>query len=191
MNKKYIAIPLSLSLLAVAFWVFSLRNTIDESKNTVPMQSESERKNHYYSQEKPLTYEKEALDKIQTETNGLNFPAYKFTKEEVYTWVQNYPKTKEKLIEVATSEDPYAAEKIEVKPHSSHEIQQEKYGALRVMALQALFDHEDTPELKLKNLEEILKKAKDPVIKKISESMINSHKKGRDYVEDFLEAAGK
>jgi hypothetical protein len=129
-----------------------------------------------------------ALD-LQTDKSASESPSYKYNANEIYEWIQKYPKSKAKLIEVATSEDPYLNYGLEIKPHTAHEVQQEKFGALRVMALQALNDEEDDSKAKYNNLIEVSKNAKDPVIKKIALSMIESLKEGRDYADDFLKAA--
>ena len=114
---------------------------------------------------------------------------FKYTKDEVYNLSQKYPDSRNRLIEIATSADPYALSKIKLELDSSGEIQQEKFGALRVMALRALLDFESDKKKKIKNLNEVIQKSKDPVIKRVALSMLKSLKNDRDYTKDLLKAA--
>ena len=154
--------------------------------------SDSTKDNPNYNQKLPRDSIKR--DNIKTDVfldKTSQTPSYQYNSEQVYEWIQSYPNDKDKLLEVAISEDPYAAQGIEVNPHTSDQINQEKFGAMRVMALQALYDNENNKEDKIKNLNYIIENAKDPVIVSIAESIMKSSESGRDYVEDFLEAAGK
>lgn len=188
MKNKYLVLLSLIIVLVSSLYIFKNRKNPNTNYKKPGILEAKQNNNTFINQ-----------NKNKKKTKNLDFagdtsakiPLYEFNSKQVYEWVQSYPKSKQKLIEVATSEDPYVSQNIRVEPHTTDEIHQEKFGAMRVMALQALFDFEEDPKVRVKNLNQVFKNAKDPVIKRIAKSMIESHKKGRNYVEDFLEAAGK
>jgi len=192
-SKKILFITLcTLFFIGVLLWVFIAQNT-SKKKDSKKISHLHGHKHHHINKESFHDHIKSSQTKTEFRKNQLESLSisveYKFTKDIVYQWIQNYPETRQKLLEVATSEDPYVTSNVQVKPHTTHEIKQQKYGALRVMALRALFDKEPSKSKKEKNLQYIIQNAKDNVIKDIAKSIFKSHQKGRDYTKDFIEAA--
>ncbi len=95
------------------------------------------------------------------------------------------PESRVQLLEIITSEDPLKQK--EIKPHSMDEIQQNKRGAVKVLALKALMQLKDKKMLQ-ENLGQIIATAKDPTIRKIAKAAKDSMDQGRSLFEDFPEA---
>ncbi len=95
------------------------------------------------------------------------------------------PDSRVELLKIITSEDPLKQK--EIKPHTMDEIQQNKRGAVKVLALKALMKLKDKKMLQ-ENLGQIISTAKDPTIRKIAQAAKDSMDQGRSLFEDFPEA---
>jgi hypothetical protein len=88
---------------------------------------------------------------------------------------------------VAVQEDVFKSRHIEVRPHTLNEITQNQMGAVKVMALRALFENEKDPQRLMNDVNAVIQTAKDPTIVEIAKAARESLQKGRPFFKDFLD----
>lgn len=113
---------------------------------------------------------------------------YKAEAAQISEIAKELPASKPKLLKVILSPDKYKVEKIHVPVHSGLEIHQRQLGAVKVLALRELMSYEKSKGQKIKDLEFVIKSAKDETIKNIATAALDSVKKDRPFFKDTLDA---
>jgi hypothetical protein len=125
--------------------------------------------------------EKEILKRIRSFS-------YEDETKRIKTMTNDYPQSREQIIDFVSEKDPYKDAKIEIKPHTIDSIKQNQIGALKVLALKTISLKEKNNFKRVKFYQDLLAQAKDPTIRKILKASINSAKQGRDFLKDFPDA---
>ena len=117
--------------------------------------------------------------------------SFQIEAQKVQDLARDLPATKTKLIEILSQEDHFKQGEKEVRPHSIDELTQNQIGAVKVLALKALMEQDTDDETLKKDLNHIIKNAKDPTIVKIARAAKGSIDQGRSFFDDFVEAVSR
>lgn len=119
--------------------------------------------------------------------------SYQYEREaqKIEILAKKFPDSKQQLIEIITTADPFKKENIKVKIHSMDEITQRQMGAIKVMSLKVLMSKETSKQTLLADLDTIIHTAEDTTLKDIAVSARESVKKGRPFFKDMVDAISK
>ena len=181
--KRPLIIGGLLSLVALGFYFFNSSHDQGNSKTNVALKN-----NSFIQKNNPLKKQLDGqpLNTSPQEPVTLSFQA---KQEEIIELGENYPQSKEKLMALILSADPFKNRA--VKPHSTDEIEQQKQGALKVLALRMILKNSSSPKDKeqlIDDLQTIIEKAKDPTMSKVAQAVLKSVKRNRPFFRDFGDA---
>ena len=94
---------------------------------------------------------------------------------------QQLPQSKQDLVKIVTSLNPYDKEKIPIQLQSSEEITYRQIESLKTLALKALVEHEKSKTSLIGDLNHIIKSAHGDKIKFLAQEARESAQKGQSY----------
>lgn len=122
----------------------------------------------------------------KAEAIAKNFD-YKNEIEQIEQWKSQYPKSKQQLLRLITSEDAFKQQSVSVPAHTVFEMTQRQMGALKVLSLKVLLENENSKQILLKDLDHIFKTAADTTLRDIARAAQESVRKDRPFVRDMIE----
>lgn len=163
--------------------------TFSQSKNTSNKLSHTKTKSVQKLTPLPLLQKSQETTSLlaqKTDTKtGFN---YQQEAQALLELKNEWPSSKEKLINIILREDHFKKNMVTVAPHSFDEIIQRQMGAIKVFALKTLLEKEKSRDQKLQYLRFIFQHAKDPVMKNIAKAAFESTTKNRPFFEDTVAA---
>lgn len=198
MNKKRILLFVVL-IGVVSLWIHKSRQsaddhmtpTSDKKDQAAATHTSAEAHSHGYPASAPKSdadpfadLSEEQFEKAESITKNFD---YQKEIKQIEDWKIQYPKSKQKLLGLITSEDLFSQYRVPVPAHTIYEMTQRQMGALKVLSLRVLLENENSKQILLKDLDYILNTAADTTLKDIARAAQESVVNGRPFVRDMIE----